>query len=183
MKFNSQQLLEELSTQTLNFIERAKELQLESFEKLNWKQNQTSWSVLECLEHLNLYGDFYIPELRKQLQTNVNVTEITYKSGILGNYFAQSMLPKEKLNKMKTFKDKNPVNSQLTIQVIERFIQQQNQLLELLNLAKSKNLNAIKTKITIPLIKLKVGDTFRFLINHNVRHFLQLERILSKIHQ
>lgn len=181
MKFNSQQLLEELCTQTLNFIKRAEELQLESFEKLNWKQNPTSWSVLECLEHLNLYGDFYIPELRKQLQTNVSASETTFKSGILGNYFAQSMLPKEKPNKMKTFKDKNPVNSQLPIQVIDRFIQQQNQLLELLDLAKSKNLNAIKTKITIPLIKLKVGDTFRFLINHNVRHFEQLERILGRI--
>lgn len=180
MKFNSQQLLEELCTQTLNFIKRAEELQLESFEKLNWKQNPTSWSVLECLEHLNLYGDFYIPELRKQLQTNVSTSETTFKSGILGNYFAQSMLPKEKPNKMKTFKDKNPVNSQLTIQVIERFIQQQNQLLELLDLAKSKNLNTIKTKITIPLIKLKVGDTFRFLINHNVRHFAQLERVLGE---
>jgi hypothetical protein len=181
MKFNSQQLLEELREQTLSFIKRAEELQLESFEKLNWKENPTSWSVLECLEHLNLYGDFYIPELRKQLQTNVSTSETTFKSGILGNYFAKSMLPKEKLNKMKTFKDKNPVNSQLTIQVIERFIQQQNQLLELLDLAKSKNLNAIKTKITIPLIKLKVGDTFRFLINHNVRHFEQLEDVLGRI--
>ena len=181
MKFNSQQLLEELREQTLSFIKRAEELQLESFEKLNWKENPTSWSVLECLEHLNLYGDFYIPELHKQLQTNVSASETNFKSGILGNYFAQSMLPKEKLNKMKTFKDKNPVNSQLTIQVIERFIRQQNQLLELLDLAKSKNLNAIKTKITIPLIKLKIGDTFRFLINHNVRHFAQLERVLVRI--
>ena len=69
MKFNSQQLLKELREQTLSFIKRAEELQLESFEKLNWKENPTSWSVLECLEHLNLYGDFYIPELHKQLQT------------------------------------------------------------------------------------------------------------------
>lgn len=179
MKFNSLQLLEELSVQTLSFIKRAEQLQLESVERLNWKQNSTSWSALECIEHLNLYGDFYIPELRKQLKSNVSASETTFKSGILGNYFALSMLPKEKLNRMKTFKDKNPVNSQLTIKVIERFIQQQNQLLELLDLAKSKNLNAIKTKITIPLIKLKVGDTFRFLINHNVRHFAQLERVLN----
>lgn len=181
MKFNSQQLLEELSEQTLTFIKRAEKLSLEPFEKLNWKQNPTSWSVLECLEHLNLYGDFYIPELRKQLQSSATIAHKSFNSGLLGNYFAQSMLPKEKLNKMKTFKDKNPVNSQLTIQVLDRFIQQQNQVLELLNLAKSKNLNAVKTNITIPLIKLKVGDTFRFLINHNVRHFAQLERVLAKV--
>jgi hypothetical protein len=35
------------------------------------------------------------------------------------------MLPKEKLNKMKTFKDKNPLNAVLDKTVINKFIDQQ----------------------------------------------------------
>lgn len=43
------------------------------------------------------------------------------------------MLPKEKLNKMKTFKDKNPLNANLDKLIIDKFINQQIKLLDLLN--------------------------------------------------
>jgi hypothetical protein len=43
------------------------------------------------------------------------------------------MLPKEKLNKMKTFKDKNPLNAKLDKAVIDKFTNQQTKLLELIN--------------------------------------------------
>jgi hypothetical protein len=39
------------------------------------------------------------------------------------------MLPKEKLNKMKTLKGMNPIRSQLNKEVINEFIQQQNNYL------------------------------------------------------
>jgi len=180
MKFNSQQLIEDLKVQTSVFIKRAEELQLLNHETLIWKKEATEWNVLECLEHLNLYGDFYLPEIKNCLILKSSKSSESFKSGFLGDYFALSMLPKEKLNKMKTFKDKNPENSKLTSDVINRFITQQKQLLELLKLAQNANLNTIKTKITIPLIRLKLGDTLRFLVNHNVRHFAQIERVLNK---
>jgi hypothetical protein len=104
-----------------------------------------------------------------------------FKTGLLGNYFANMMLPKEKLNKMKTFKDKNPLYSKLDPKVIDTFIQQQLQLLELLEKSKSINLNAVKIQTTISsLIKIKLGDTYRFYINHMIRHFQQIDRVKEK---
>ena len=65
------------------------------------------------------------------------------------------MLPKEKLNKMKTFKDKNPIGSELDKKTIERFITQQEQILNLLDKSKEIDLNKTKTAISISkLIKL-----------------------------
>ena len=46
-----------------NHIKEAQYFKTLSLEKLNQKQDDSSWSVLECLEHLNLYGDFYLPEI------------------------------------------------------------------------------------------------------------------------
>ena len=92
------------------------------------------------------------------------------------------MLPKEKLNKMETFKDKNPLNAKLDKTVIDKFINQQIQLLGLLNQSRNVSLNKVKIPISISrLIKLKLGDTFQFLINHIIRHLKQIDRIQAKM--
>lgn len=90
------------------------------------------------------------------------------------------MLPKEKLNKMKTFKDKNPIGSKLDKKTIERFISQQEQILNLLDKSREIDLNKTKTAISITnLIKLKIGDTFRVVIYHNERHLEQANKLLG----
>ena len=90
------------------------------------------------------------------------------------------MLPREKLNKMKTFKDKNPLGSELDKRTLERFITQQEQLLSLLEKAKNIDLNKTKTAISISKwIELKLGDTFRVVVYHNDRHIVQAKKILN----
>ena len=176
----AQQLIDNLIAQTketINVIERYKLLDLQT---LNWRINKQSWSVLECVAHLNFYGDFYLPEIDKQLSNAKLGSDKDVKGGFLGQYFAKSMLPKEKLNKMKTFKDKNPIHTQLNINELDKFINQQNQLLGLLEKSRLYNLNKIKISISISkLLKLRLGDTFQFYINHQLRHLYQMERVLE----
>jgi hypothetical protein len=182
MKISTSQLLDELRTLTKRHIQYAENLLQETDDKLNFRVSDESWSVLECLEHLNRYGDFYIPEINRRISSSKTSPTPIFKPGMLGNYFAKSMLPKEKLNKMKTFKSMNPINSQLDKEVVNEFIKQQYQLIELLEKAKDIDLNAAKTNISISrLIKLKLGDAFRFVIYHNVRHIRQAENILKDI--
>lgn len=180
MKTKSETLISELietTRQNLNFVET---LKTKSTNQLNWKETPESWSILECLEHLNLYGDFYLSEIEKAINNAKSNNEPIFKSGIIGNYFAESMLPKEKLNKMKTLKDKNPLNSHLDSKTIDRFINQQVKMLDLLNKTRAVSLNKEKIPITLTkLIKLKMGDTFRFVINHNIRHIKQIENSIK----
>jgi hypothetical protein len=179
MKVATNQLISDLSQMTRQHISYAETLLQLPEEKLNYRTHPESWSALECLQHLNLYGDFYLPEITNRIINSTTKPAPVFKSGILGNYFANSMLPKEKLNKMKTFKDKNPLGSKLDKRTIEEFIRQQNELLSLLERAKNINLNKVKTSISISnLIKLKLGDTFRFLINHNERHIIQAKKTI-----
>lgn len=174
----SEQFIQDLVEQTRRIINQAEKLKTFDLNTLTWKANQTSWSILECLEHLNLYGDFYLPQIKNQLKNSNTKADPVFKSGILGNYFAQSMLPKEKLNKMKTFKDKNPLNAKLDKTVIDKFLNQQIQLLDLLNQSRNVSLNKVKIQTSISrLIKLKLGDTFQFFIHHNIRHLKQIENI------
>jgi hypothetical protein len=179
MEFNKSELLVALANNVQSHLAFAQTLQNQSDEILNAKTSATSWSCLECLEHLNLYGNFYIPEIQKRMNATPNSSSDIFKSGRWGNKFALDMLPKEGMKKMKTFKSKNPIHSQLNAsQVIATFIQQQHVFLELLAIAENKDLTKIKTSITLPLLKFRLGDTFRFVIYHNERHIVQAKRVL-----
>lgn len=180
MKFKSQELLNQLIEETKSISDYAKQLKSYPIAQLNYRKSNDSWSVLECFQHLNLYGRFYLPEIRSGINNrNQRVSEL-FKSGWLGNYFANSMLPKEKLNKMKTFKEMNPINSNLNVEVIDEFLNQQTEMLDLLERAKSVHLTKTKTRISVSkFIKLRLGDTFRFVIYHNMRHIEQAKRMIS----
>lgn len=174
----SDKLIQKLTEQTRQAITQVESLKTDDVNILNWRENETSWSTLECLEHLNLYGDFYLPQIERKIAISNTKAEREFKSGFLGNYFAKSMLPKEKLNKMKTFKDKNPLNSKLDTTVIDTFINQQIRLLDLLIKSRNVSLNKVKIQTSISsLIKLRLGDAFQFYINHIIRHLVQIDSI------
>src|SRR5688500_17185311 len=121
----STQLLQSLTGQTRTIIERAEQLKALDLATLTWKQDSSTWNILECLEHLNLYGDYYLPVIENQISQAKVPAEATFTPGLLGNYFAKAMLPGKKMTKMKTFKDKNPLDAALGKDVINRFLQQQ----------------------------------------------------------
>lgn len=177
MNISAEEIIRDLTELTRDNIRQVEAFAKLPIEELNRRPSAESWSALECIEHLNRYGDFYIPEIQKQIAASKHRSNGKFRSGLLGNYFAKSMLPKEKLNKMKTFKSMNPAGSTLDAAVLDRFLEQQNQILELLEAAKRVNLSKTKTAISISkLIKLRIGDTFRVVIYHNHRHIVQAIR-------
>lgn len=174
MKIESEKLLLDLIERTRLNINQVKSLKQKTNEELNYKPKPETWSSLECIQHLNLYSDFYLPEIENKIQSTSFPSCKIFKAGILGDYFAKSMLPKEKLNKMKTFKDKNPNGTSLDNSTLDRFIQDQQHLLELLDKAREICLTKTKTSISISKwIRLRLGDTFRVVIYHNQRHIDQ----------
>jgi hypothetical protein len=49
---------------------------------LTFKEKSESWNVLEYLEYLNLYGDFYLMEMEKRiLEANSSPTSVVFESG------------------------------------------------------------------------------------------------------
>jgi DinB superfamily len=175
-------LIGALENQTKVIITKAEYLLTINEAGLKQRPSNGGWNALECMEHLNRYGNFYLPEIRKRITQSPFPPSATFKPGMLGNYFAKSMEPKEGTKKMKTFKDKDPMHAHLSKQCIETFIAQQHDMLALLQSARKVDLNRTKTSISITkLITLKLGDTFRFVINHNERHMAQAMAALPAI--
>lgn len=135
------------------------------------------WSIAQCLDHLNSYGDYYLPKLRAKLKIGTEGEDVDFKSGWLGNYFSNMMEPSVK--KYKAFKGHLPVTELDTGAVIARFVSQQQELLDLLRIARTSGLNN-RIPISIsPFIRLKAGDVFRFIVAHNERHIQQALRNLN----
>ena len=65
MKIKQRLLIEELLSNADRAIMSAKAFKELPEKELNAKKEASHWSILECLEHLNLYGDFYFPEIEK----------------------------------------------------------------------------------------------------------------------
>ena len=95
MKKNSNQLIDELVHQCKEILTDATKLVELPAEELNKRANKKSWNVLECIEHMNLYGDYYLEEIGKQIASSSYPAEETFVSGWMGNYAAESMLPKK----------------------------------------------------------------------------------------
>ena len=181
METDNNTLIDELLAVTEAATEKARKLRLLPESQLNFKEDPERWSILECIEHLNRYGDYYLPEIEKAiLHSKSNTSSLTFKSGVIGNWFANLMKVKNgRVVKMRTPGDKNPAGLALTPLTIDRFLKQQEVLKSLL--AKARSVDLTNTKVPISLakfMKLRLGDTFRFFINHIERHVIQAENVL-----
>lgn len=180
--FDSLSLLEQLQADTRQLIATATFLKNLDPGILLQQPGPGKWSVIQVLEHLNSYGVYYLPALDKGL-TNGGAAVKKFKPGWLGNYFTDLMRPGEGAvkNKMKAPKNHRPAFHVDAVPVLDTFLKQQQVLLDLLEQAKQKNIGKIRIPISLTrLIRLKAGDTFRFFIAHEQRHFLQIKNTLAE---
>src|SRR5262245_3262176 len=103
MQIENNELIDDLLRRMEKCVQSVEKFQGLAIDQLRHKSGDR-WSILECLEHLNLYGDFYLVEIEKRLLTTSRPNiSTTFRSGILGNYFANLMTVKEgKITKMKS---------------------------------------------------------------------------------
>lgn len=183
-KINSQQLLDELQSDVRALLVETDKRRLEDPELLLTRPAPDKWSVIQVLEHLNSYGRFYLPALEKALGKKVPLTG-DYKPGWLGDYFARLMKPGAQgriKSKMSSPTHHIPDDHLDPYPVFEEFVRQQRRLLVLLELAANADLGGIRVPISLTrFIRLKLGDTFRFFIAHQQRHFVQIGHALETV--
>lgn len=148
---------------------------------LNYKSDEITWSILECFEHLNRYSRYYNKAITQGLRkaaTGDATHEI--KFSWLGGKFIDMMGPGNS-KKQKTPRHMNPSNSALTVAAIHEYLDHQIQFRSLLLSASGKDI----TRKAIPveffrLLRISIADSLKFVVVHQQRHFLQLERLLTQ---
>ena len=151
-----------------------KQFQNLSDDQLNKPGPNRGWSIAQNLEHLNMYFAYYNPAISNALaKAKEDLSAEQFKSGWLGSYFSNSMDYRNK-KKIKAFKDYIPEEKLNSAEVIQTFIQNEEELLQLLRKAKRYNLTKIRIAISLTKwITMRLGDVFQFVILHNERHLEQ----------
>jgi len=177
---NSHELINKLEAKVEKHLAEATRIyQNLGQEELNKPAPDGGWSIAQCLEHLNTYGDYYFPKMDKEMASSKPGPSSNFTSTWLGNYFTKMLDPETGRKKMKAFKAHVPSSELDGYAVVARFIQQQETLIQLLRKARQKDMNKIRIPISLSKwIKMKLGDTFRFIIAHNERHVEQAKRLL-----
>jgi hypothetical protein len=186
-QFVSSTLINQLQQQTEGFLQKAvSEWQNTPSAKLLQQPSANRWSAVQCLEHLNSYGRYYLPAIenaiRNARQKNYQADE-QFTPGWVGNYFTNLMRPGidgKKMTKMSAPKTHVPPVDLNSDCVVAEFIDQQERMITLLEAARKFSLQRAKVPVSIAkFVKLSLGDTFRFLIMHSYRHILQAEKALA----
>jgi DinB family protein len=182
---NTSQLLEELKSDTRRIILQSNLLLRQDPALLVQQPAPGKWSIAQIIEHLNVYGRYYLPKIREGLAAHHYAPDEQFSAGWLGDYFTKMMKPASDTvvrNKMKAMKNYSPVPELDSKSVIDEFLAQQQEILTLLDLAANNNLSRIRVPLSIAkFITLKLGDTFRFVIAHHQRHFVQCANTLKEL--
>jgi hypothetical protein len=180
MKIEQTKLISELRDFTQEAKAQVLEFKTYPLAQLNYKSSDVDWSILECIEHLCLYGKFYLPEIENRIKNLQPTVKPHFKSGILGNYFV-NMIKASNPKKIKATKQMDSTGSELSVSTIDQFLKQLEWLDSLLIKSETTDLTKVKTSISLTnFIRLRLGDTLRFVVYHNERHIEQAERIKIK---
>ncbi|RYD52981.1 MAG: DinB family protein [Sphingobacteriales bacterium] len=179
MTLQTQPVVTELTQLLSTFQQDLARLEVLPEDRLQHRPDTGGWNALECLEHLNRYAAFYLPELTRAIEKAPAAKHSTYRSGWLGNWFANLIrAEKAKPGKMKAPASKNPAGVPLDrSEVLDTFWTDLTQIQRLLAAATSKDWNAVRVPISLsPWIRLNLGDVLRFYIHHLNRHRQQAIR-------
>ncbi|ADB37791.1 DinB family protein [Spirosoma linguale] len=158
-----------------------------SDEQLRWKPAPDKWSIIECLQHLNLAERFYIRNLQHKVDKLGFIqsvpTDQTLESDLVGKALRYIVDPQSKLKfpapgmiRPRTAAELQPAD------VIGQFLDLQTLLLGMLDKAVFLDWNQEKLMTIFGnWLKIKLGDAVRMLVAHTERHLNQAMRVKAEI--
>ncbi len=183
MKLNKIEVAQQVQHELAEANEQVRRLQDQSTDALHRRPRPDAWSALDCVEHMNLFYDDYLPRVEAAVRGAKPSDKPTYSPGFFGQKMIDGQRPQQgkRRMKIKTFKKMTPATGDKPPEaVFAAFFAHHTHLEELLNQAASLNWNRAKVASAIgPILRFKLGDCFRLLLAHTERHLLQAREAME----
>lgn len=166
----------------------ANEFEILDQKLFNAKPGPKKWSVAECIQHLNITLQIYVPQLVSAVKNKHQFTgqRQIFTHSFIGKLGVNSMSPKannEIPRKMQTFKKLKPKELEYEKrEVLDNFLGFQNDIISVIE--GTDNMSLEKPRIVTAagsFLKMRFGDALHFIIAHNQRHVLQAQNVLKII--
>jgi hypothetical protein len=150
-----------------------------SVAQLNWRADQSTWSIGQCLDHLRVANEVYGPPITSALHGTGTgpVDEIT--PGWFGRWFIRTVIePSPKTLKNQKAPAKIVPVAKVDATILDQFLKSNLKTRELIARARSFDVNRVRFKNPFVFwIRFTVGTGLEILARHEDRHLLQAERI------
>ncbi|HEV2987504.1 MAG TPA: DinB family protein [Candidatus Angelobacter sp.] len=147
-------------------------------EQLNWQPQPGAWSVGQCLEHLCVANEVYLPAISTSLAEKPvsPVQEITL--GWFARWFITSFIAPSPQTRRARAPKKIVPGARVEPSILERFLKSNMMARELIRQAGNYDVNRIRFKNPLlSLLRFTVGTGLEIVSKHEQRHLLQAERV------
>lgn len=173
-----QQVLAELEA----LDKRAMQLVARAGTQFTTPPRPNSWSVAECIQHLSLTSEAYIPLLESALEkARTRPRASSYKLDWWGRALKWSLEPPPRF-RFATSKNFQPVDIGDANRVLGHFLRLQSEIAKLARDADGLDLNSVK--VTSPFsshVRYNVYSAFALIVAHERRHLWQAQKALEAL--
>ena len=149
-----------------------------NLEQLNWQPGPGAWSIGQCLGHLYMANQVYLPAISRAIEgrqrSPVQQLRLAWPSRwFIRNYIAPSPGGRRARapRKIEPAKQAEP-------SVLEKFLHSNEEARALVRRASEYDVNRIRFKNPfVPMLRFTVGTGLEIIAKHQNRHLLQAERV------
>jgi hypothetical protein len=159
--------------------QKAKELTAGlTVQQLNWRPAAGAWSIGQCLEHLCMFNEIYLPAISTALVDKPASIVQELKLGWFARWFIRSFIDPSPATKRARAPKKIVPGSRVDLSVLHRFLRCNHDARELIRQASEYDVNRIRfVNPFVPIVRFTVGTGLKITCGHERRHLLQAERV------
>ena len=145
--------------------------------QLNWPPRPGSWSIGQCLEHLHVSNEQYLPHMERALATGRQAPVEEIVPGWFGRWFLETFIDPVSRSRAPAPPKIRPA-ALVAPDVLARFLAGNQRARELVRRAAPLDVNRVRFRNPfVSFVRFTVGTGFEILSRHQRRHLLQAERV------
>jgi DinB family protein len=145
--------------------------------QLNWQPGPGAWSIGQCLEHLCIANEVYLPAISSSLAGKPVSAVQNITPGWFARWFIRSYIEPSPQSKRAGAPKKIVPGTRVEPSVLDRFLRSNQAARELVRHARDYDVNRIRFRNPlVPVIRFTVGTGLEIVSGHERRHLLQAER-------
>jgi hypothetical protein len=150
-----------------------------SLDQLNWKPSPGEWSVGQCLAHLAVTTELYLPPIADALSGQAKGIADEIRPGAPSRWFIRKFIAPSPAKAKAP--GKIAPGSAVDARILERYLAAHQSARELVARAAGYDVNRIRFRNPfVPLLRFTVGTGLEIISKHAMRHLLQAERVKTR---
>jgi len=147
-------------------------------EQLNHHPSPAAWSIGQCLEHLCIFNEVYLPPIASALQGRHGSAVQEISPGWFERWFINNFVEPSPRTKPVPAPRKVVPHQEVELSVLDRFLRSNETARGIVRRACHYDVNRIRFRNPfVPVIYFRVGSGLEIVSKHERRHLLQAERV------